>query len=91
MLDVRICSEYSFIFLFIFALVKQISGRPGLSGVVDRRHSGAPAAVRVGHAQLLSGLLLILGAQLAGDWLYQYGFKEIYMRLDAVPSPICGE
>jgi hypothetical protein len=44
-----------------------------------------------GHIQLASGLLLILGAQIAGHWLYPFGFKSIFASLQATPSPICGE
>jgi hypothetical protein len=33
-----------------------------------------------GHALLASGLLLVLGAQISGDWLWEPVFKEIYTR-----------
>ncbi|MEM7477901.1 MAG: hypothetical protein AAF483_23185 [Planctomycetota bacterium] len=59
-------------------------------GAFSRKEFGS-AFFRVGHLQLFSGLLLILGAQVAGDWLFGFGFNEIYQRLDAVPSPMCGE
>ncbi|MEM7560961.1 MAG: hypothetical protein AAF394_17695, partial [Planctomycetota bacterium] len=60
------------------------------SGAFSRKEFGL-AFFRTGHLQLTSGLLLILGAQIAGDWFYEFGFKEIYLRLDAVPSPMCSE
>ncbi len=60
------------------------------SGAFSRKEFGL-AFFRTGHLQLASGLLLILGAQIAGDWFYEFGFKAIYLRLDAVPSPMCGE
>jgi hypothetical protein len=40
-----------------------------------------------GHAVLAGGLLLLLGAQLCGGWLYPL-FESIYREYDAVPSPI---
>lgn len=44
-----------------------------------------------GHLQLASGLLLILIAQVAGDWLYDIWFRQLYVRWQAIPSPVCGE
>jgi hypothetical protein len=44
-----------------------------------------------GHALLAAGLVLVLGAQVAGDWLYQPVFERIYQRLDTNPSSIVGE
>jgi len=44
-----------------------------------------------GHALLAAGLLLVLGAQVAGDWLYQPVFERVYQRLDTTPSPIVGD
>lgn len=44
-----------------------------------------------GHALLAAGLLLVLGAEVAGDWLYKPVFQEVYERMDATPSPIIGE
>jgi hypothetical protein len=44
-----------------------------------------------GQMLLASGLLLILGAQILGDWLYEPLFKHLYDALDARPSPIVGE
>ncbi len=42
-----------------------------------------------GHAQLAVGLILVLAAQVAGDWLYPFWFKPVYDALGAVPSPMC--
>jgi hypothetical protein len=44
-----------------------------------------------GHALLAAGLLLVLGAQIVGDWLYQPVFKGLFQLLQAQPSPIVGE
>ncbi len=44
-----------------------------------------------GHVLLGSGLLMLFGAQLAGDWLYDAWFKSVYLSFQAVPSPICGD
>lgn len=43
-----------------------------------------------GHVLLASGLLMVLGAQLAGDWMFHGWFESIYRSFQAVPSPICG-
>lgn len=43
-----------------------------------------------GHAQLAAGLLLLLGAQVAGDWMHPV-FEPLYQRFNATPSPIVGE
>jgi hypothetical protein len=37
-----------------------------------------------GHMLLAVGLLLVLGAQIAGDWLYHGLFEQLYLRYDAV-------
>lgn len=42
-----------------------------------------------GHVQLAVGLILVLAAQVAGDWLYPFWFKPVYDVLQATPSPIC--
>jgi hypothetical protein len=44
-----------------------------------------------GHVLLGSGLVMVFIAQLAGDWLYEAWFKSVYLSMQAVPSPICGE
>lgn len=44
-----------------------------------------------GQALLASGLLLLLGATVAGDWLYQPIFRPLYEELAAAPSPVVGE
>ncbi len=43
-----------------------------------------------GHAQVAAGLILLLGAHVGGDWLYEVWFKPVYDSLQAVPSPVCG-
>lgn len=42
-----------------------------------------------GHVLLASGLLMVLGAQLSGDW-FEAWFKPVYESFQAVQSPICG-
>ena len=44
-----------------------------------------------GHVLLAAGLLLVLGAQIAGDWLYKPVFEGLYQRLHLPPSPIVSE
>ncbi|MDA1230225.1 MAG: hypothetical protein O2856_05585 [Planctomycetota bacterium] len=44
-----------------------------------------------GHVQLAVGLIMLLAAQVAGDWLYPFGFESLYAALQATPSPICGD
>lgn len=42
-----------------------------------------------GHVQLAVGLILLLSAQVAGDWLYPFWFKPVFDELQAIPSPVC--
>ncbi len=63
---------------------------PEQEGPFGRRRFGM-AFFRSGHVLLAAGLLLILGAQVAGDWLYKPVFGIIYQELKATPSPIVGE
>ena len=42
-----------------------------------------------GHVQLAAGLILLLAAQIAGDWLYPFWFKPVFDALQAIPSPVC--
>ncbi|MFN4260992.1 MAG: hypothetical protein ACK4RK_16990 [Gemmataceae bacterium] len=63
---------------------------PEQEGPFSRRGFGL-AFFWSGHVLLASGLLLVLGAQIAGDWLYEPVFKVVYQLLDAKPSPIVGE
>lgn len=44
-----------------------------------------------GHATLAAGLLLVLGAQVAGDWLYEPLYRSTFERWELMPSPIVGE
>lgn len=55
------------------------------------RHRFGLAFFWSGHAVLAAGLLLLLGAQVAGDWLYEPIFRVWYRQMRAVPSPIVGE
>jgi hypothetical protein len=63
---------------------------PEQEGPFSRRRFGL-AFFWSGHALLAAGLLLVLGAQIAGDWLYQPFFQGLYRPLKAVPSPIVSE
>ncbi len=42
-----------------------------------------------GHVQLAGGLILLLAAEVAGDWLYPFWFKPVYDAWGATPSPVC--
>ncbi len=50
---------------------------PEIEGPFSRRRFGA-AFFFSGQVLLAAGLLLVLGAQIAGDWLYQPVFRPIY-------------
>jgi len=63
---------------------------PEQDGPFGRRRFGL-AFFWSGHALLAAGLLLVLGAEVAGDWLYQPVFQDLYRRWEATPSPIVGE
>ncbi|MDW8221907.1 MAG: hypothetical protein RMJ82_03020 [Gemmatales bacterium] len=63
---------------------------PDIEGPFGRRRFGK-AFLRCGHLQLLAALLLILGAQIAGKWLYEPFFKPWYEQWQAKPSPIVNE
>jgi hypothetical protein len=63
---------------------------PEQEGPFSRKRFGL-AFFWSGHALLAAGLLLVLGAQIAGDWLYQPVFKHFYDRWHATPSPIVSE
>lgn len=63
---------------------------PESPGAFSRQRFGM-AFFWSGHIQIAAGLLLVLGAQIAGDWCYHLGFAPVYARFNAVPSPICGE
>jgi hypothetical protein len=63
---------------------------PEQEGPFGRRRFGL-AFFWSGHVLLAGGLLLVLGAQVAGDWLYQPVFEPIYQQLKAKPSPIVGD
>lgn len=55
------------------------------------RHRFGLAFFWSGHVVLAAGLLLLLGAQVAGDWLYRPVFQDLYRQLQAQPSPVVGE
>jgi hypothetical protein len=44
-----------------------------------------------GHALLAAGLLLLLGAQIAGDWLYEPFFRQFYQKLNHGPPAVVAE
>ena len=43
-----------------------------------------------GHVLLAAGLLMLFGAQISGDWLYEAWFKPVFDSFQTGPSPICG-
>ena len=63
---------------------------PEQEGPFGRRRFGL-AFFWSGQALLAAGLLLLFGAQLAGDWLYEPVFRDLYQHLHAQPSPVVGE
>jgi hypothetical protein len=56
-------------------------------GCFSRRRFGA-AFFRSGHALMIAGLLLVLGAQIAADWLYKPIFHVYYEKWQALPTPM---
>lgn len=60
---------------------------PEQEGPFGRRRFGL-AFFWSGHALLAAGLLLVLGAEIAGDWLYKPVFQSLYEKMEATPSPI---
>src|SRR5206468_3300344 len=62
---------------------------PTLQSPFSRRRFGL-AYFWSGHAQLAGGLLLLLAAFLAGDWLYTGWFESIYREWGSGPSPMVG-
>jgi hypothetical protein len=59
-------------------------------GPFSRKRFGM-AFFHSGHALMAAGLMLILMAQLSGDWLYALWFKPVFDAWNAMPSPICHE
>lgn len=55
---------------------------PEIEGPFSRRRFGA-AFFNSGHVLLAAGLLMVLGSQIAGDWLYRPIFESIYKAFDA--------
>jgi hypothetical protein len=62
---------------------------PPNDGPFNRRRFGL-AFFFSGQVLLVAGLLLLLGAQLAGHWLFPV-FSELYARMHAGPSPVVTE
>lgn len=60
---------------------------PEIEGPFSRRRFGM-AFFRSGHILLAAGLLLVLGAQIVGDWLYGPIFKSIYDQRHLLPPAI---
>jgi hypothetical protein len=61
---------------------------PDAEGPFTRKRFGL-AFFWSGHALIGAGLLLLFGAQLAGNWLYEPYFKEVYRLLgNKQPSPV---
>ena len=60
---------------------------PEVEGPFSRRRFGM-AFFQSGQALLAAGLLLVLGAQVAGDWLYRPLFEPFYQHWHAGPPEI---
>ncbi len=60
---------------------------PEQEGPFGRRRFGR-AFFRSGHVLLAAGLVLVLGAEVTGDWLYKPFFKLFYDVLALQPSPL---
>jgi hypothetical protein len=60
---------------------------PDAEGPFGRKRFGM-AFFWSGQLQLLAGLLLLLGATIAGDWLFAQVFQPIFAQYKAEPSPI---
>lgn len=60
---------------------------PVIEGPFSRRRFGA-AFFNSGHVLMAAGLLLVLGSQIAGDWLFQPLFESIYKSFNAGPPEI---
>ncbi len=63
---------------------------PEIDGPFSRRRFGT-AFFLSGQVLLAAGLLLILGAQIAGDWLYKPLFEPIYQQWKSGPPEIVSE
>ena len=63
---------------------------PEIEGPFSRRRFGM-AFFQSGQVLLAAGLLLVLGAQLAGDWLYRPLFEPLYQRWQSGPPAIVAE
>jgi hypothetical protein len=63
---------------------------PVADGPFSRRRFGL-ACFWSGQALLAAGLLLVLGAQVAGDWLYRPVFEPLYRHLNLAQPPIVTE
>lgn len=63
---------------------------PEIEGPFSRQRFGQ-AFFQSGHALLAAGLLLVLGAQAAGDWLYKPLFERLYESWNHGPPAIVAE
>ena len=63
---------------------------PEVDGPFGRRKFGT-AFFQSGHVLLASGLLLVFGAQLTGDWLYRPLFASLYQNWNLQPPAIVTE
>ena len=63
---------------------------PEIEGPFSRRRFGL-AFFQSGQALVAAGLLLVLGAQLAGDWLYRPLFQPLYEHWELGPPAIVAE
>lgn len=63
---------------------------PAQDGPFSRQRFGL-AFFRSGHVLMAGGLLMLLGAKLAGDWLYEPLFRSTFEAKALAVSPICNE
>jgi hypothetical protein len=63
---------------------------PEQAGPFGRKRFGL-AFFWSGHVLLAAGLLLVLGADIAGDWLYRPFFQPLYELFQTTPSPVVNE
>ncbi|MBI1900594.1 MAG: hypothetical protein HYS13_05730 [Planctomycetia bacterium] len=78
--------------LVVLAVLAVLAERafPEQEGPFSRKRFGL-AFFWSGHVLLAAGLLLVLGAQITGHWLYEPVFKSYYAQWGLRPSPIVGE
>ncbi|MFO0807901.1 MAG: hypothetical protein U0746_04690 [Gemmataceae bacterium] len=85
----EIAAPSTFLVVFGLAAIHVERAFPEGDGPFTRKSFGR-GFFEDGHASLAVGLLLLLGAQLAGHWFYPF-FQDTYRSLQALPSPVVTE